>query len=309
MDANKRCKFCGSKCAELRDFDALLPNSVICCDKCNEIQTLQNLIKDYCNKCRLQDNNIIHDRNIKKSALQPIDCITIYSSCFHRIDYRIEGRTNFIQELIDKIDYVRKILSMEVAAQFEILDSIYRQDIFWKESGDLTLYVHNASIEYIVIKLKEMLKGCQSKYSIEKLKNIFTNDKKRIFGNYKVFEVFEYESGDTFETEYKPFPIVEYLDKIDTLLKEYSKLIAAISDFRDNQCAHIGKLKEESSNYLTYTDIKRIYSMIKTIYDGFFLAVAPDKFVTPIVEHNIWFSNLNKIVKEYKENRYKRIEN
>lgn len=300
------CQFCGSKCADISDLDVSMLNSNVCCEKCKEIESLQILIKDYIKNHRmLETNNPIYEKNMVEDPDQKIEGITSYSSCFHRIDYKVENRTKFVQDIIDEINYVREFLSIDIAAQFKILDSIYNKDFFWKESGNLILYVHNASIEYIVIKLKELLtKG--SKYSIEKFKNIFMNSNKRIFADYKVFEVFKYDNGESFEIEYKPFPIIEYLNKIEGLLNEYSALINSISDFRDNKCAHIGKLKNQSHENLTYINIKRIYNMIKIIYAGFMIAIAPDQFATLMVDHNIWFSNLNRIVKEYRENRQKK---
>lgn len=303
----KVCQFCGSKCVDISNLDVSMLNSNVCCEKCKEIESLQILIKDYIKDYRmLEINNTIYDKNMVEDPYQQIEGITSYSSRFHRTNYRIVKRTKFVKNIIDTIDFVRKFLSIDIAAQFEILDSIYNKDVFWKESGNLILYVHNASIEYIVIKLKELLTGSGSKYSIEKLKNVFIKEKKRIFNNSKIVKVFKYENGESFEIEYKPFHVIEYLNKIEVLLNEYSGLINDISDFRDNKCAHIGKLKNQSHDNLTYINIKRIYNMIKIIYDGFMIAIAPDKFATLVVDHNIWFSNLNRIVKEYRENRQKK---
>lgn len=43
--------------------------------------------------------------------------------------------------------------------------------------------------------------------------------------------------------------------------------------------------------------------MLKLIYDGFLYAVAPDKYTSLLVEHNIYISHLDYIVEEYRRNR------
>lgn len=73
-------------------------------------------------------------------------------------------------------------------------------------------------------------------------------EKNRLFGEQKIFEVYKYDNGDEFEEAFDVFPIVDYLSKIDELLNEYSYSINAINDYRDNNFAHIGELKDENSS-------------------------------------------------------------
>lgn len=54
-----------------------------------------------------------------------------------------------------------------------------------------------------------------SKCSIKKLRNIFENEKNRLFGKQKMFEVYKYDNGDEFEEVFDVFPIADYLNKID----------------------------------------------------------------------------------------------
>ena len=144
-----------------------------------------------------------------------------------------------------------------------------------------------------------------SKYS-KKLRNIFENEKNRLLGEQKIFEVYKYDNGDEFEEAFDVFPIVDYLSKIDELLNEYSYSINAINDYRNNFFAHIGELKDEnSSKNLSYKNIKRIFNFIKLIYDGFLYGIAPDKYASLIVDHNICLSHLDLIVNEYKKNKGK----
>lgn len=108
------------------------------------------------------------------------------------------------------------MLYLEVYDQFEVLNSIYEnKNAFCYEGGNLIRYVHNASFEFVVIKLKELLSGMNSKCSIKKLRNIFENEKNRLFGKQKMFEVYKYDNGDEFEEVFDVFPIADYLNKID----------------------------------------------------------------------------------------------
>ena len=175
-----------------------------------------------------------------------------------------------------------------------------KKDVFWGETGNLLRYVHNASFEYVVIKLKELLSGNKSKYSITKIRNILTNNKNKVFGNQNIFTVFKYDNGEEFKIKYDPFPIIDYLDKINS----YKHIINAIADYRDNYFAHISERKDnKSSKNLNYVNIKRIYNMIKLIYDGFLFAIAPDKLTSLFVEHNFMFFHLNNLVNKYKKEK------
>ena len=112
----------------------------------------------------------------------------------------------------------------------------------------------------------------------------------------------EFKNGDFFIIEYDSFPMAEYFEKIDLMIKKYSPIINAIADYRDNRFAHIGELKnKESTFYLSYVNIKRIFNMLKLIYDGLLISIAPDKFYNIYVDQNIHFAHLDQIVKEYKK--------
>lgn len=72
--------------------------------------------------------------------------------------------------MIERIDKARKFLYFSVEPQIKILESIYEnKDIFWKNCGNLSYHVKNASFEFVVIKLNEMLTS-NSKYSLTNLK-------------------------------------------------------------------------------------------------------------------------------------------
>lgn len=82
----------------------------------------------------------------------------------------------------------------------------------------------------------------------KKLRNIFENEKNRLFGEQKIFEVYKYDNGDEFEEAFDVFPIVDYLSKIDELLNEYSYSINAINDYRDNYFAHRSPIWRKGSS-------------------------------------------------------------
>lgn len=301
----KKCPYCNSDYEFDDDFSFLLKyGPTECCDECKEIHELKTLLKDYDTKQKEKEwKNEIHEKNMVRDTEQHVQGVTSYTSLFYKNTYEAKNRTKYITELINEIDHARRFLAFDVAAQFEILDSIYeKKDIFWEETGNFLRYVHNASFEYVVIKIKELLSGSDSKYSIKRFKNIFVNEKTRIFGRHHIIETFIYENGDSFSIKYDPFPIVEYLNKIEKTLDNYSEIINAIADYRDNNFAHIGKLKsEESSKNLSYVNLKRIYSMVKLIYDGFLFAIAPDKYTHLLVKRNILLDHMNQVVSVYRK--------
>ena len=306
MRIKRKCEFCHSEYDSFDDIESIVKYGIGFCPYCVEINQLKEFLESYSDKHHEKEwDNDVHKKNMIKDDVQHVKGVTSYTSRHYDSTYKVEGRSKFVIELIETIDYVRRLLAVEVGGQIEILDSIYeKKDVFWGETGNLLRYVHNASFEYVVIKLKELLSGNKSKYSITKIRNILTNNRNKVFENQKIFTVFKYDNGDEFEIKYDPFPIIDYLDKIENLLNSYKHIINAIADYRDNYFAHISKLKDnESSKNLSYVNIKRIYNMLKLIYDGFLFAIAPDKLTSLFVEHNIWFSHLNNLVNKYKKEK------
>jgi len=305
MKIKKLCRFCDSEYDDQNDFSYILKNGNDVCPNCIEINKLKELLKKYSDSQSDKEwDSSIHKKNMIEDNIDYGNGVKSYTSLHYSSSFRFENRCKTINELIERIDYARRLLAVEIAGQFEILDSIYeKKNVFWEESGNFLRYVHNASFEYVVIKLKELLSGFNSKYSILKIKNLLVNNKSNI-NNQKIYEVFTYDNGDQFEIKFDVFPMLDYLNKIDGLIEMYKETINAISDFRDNYFAHISSLKDEaSSKNLSYVNIKRIFNMLKLIYDGLLYAVAPDKYTNLIVDHNIYISHLDNIIKEYRKNR------
>ncbi len=48
--------------------------------------------------------------------------------------------------------------------------------MFWKETGNFLYFCHDASFQYVIIKMKELISGYNSRYSISKIKNIIQNN-------------------------------------------------------------------------------------------------------------------------------------
>jgi len=213
-------------------------------------------------------------------------------------EYQILNRTKYINDLIERIVYIREFLLTRVGPQFKILDSIYEdKDLFWKEGGNLVYYVNDATLQYVVIKLKELLLN-NSRYSIPKIKNLISSRQKQIFEEQEIFEIYKFEhSGDVMHEKYEPFPIIEYLNKMDKVFDSYKEILNAIADIRDNEYAHIGKVKSEDSlKKINYCGLKRVFNSLNVIYDGFLFSIAPDKFANLCMDYNIWFNQLNREV-------------
>ena len=309
----KKCDICGMLFDESNDLDVLMITGPAQCPHCKEINSLKNELIKHWNEFmnRESDNPLEHKNMIKDENYEdiyPYVKTESYTLDKYEKSFEIIGRTKRVQDYIDRVQAARKYLYEVVEPQMKILESLYeRKDLFWKYGGNLHYHIRNASVQFVVIKLKEYL-GSSSKYSVHKLKNIIRDNKQRFFNEHCVVEVKRFEkSGDIMKTEYPHFEIDKYLDKLDDVLKSYAQIINAISDYRDTQFAHIDELKnpETSSKSLTYYNIKRVFNSLKIIYDGFYYSIAPDLFTNLFYDHQLWFDYLNQIAKEHESKNKK----
>ena len=303
----KQCPYCGLDFETYDEYeDVFKEDYKVCCDKCKDIQQLKDLISS----CQSIHSDKEFDNPVNKAyrethMLQNNDFEQ--RRVLERIVYKVDNRSSDAENIIERLGFARQLLYTNIAAQFEILDSIYiTKNRFWNELGSFCNFVHESSFEYVVIKLKELISGAKSKYSVLKFRNILKDCYDSNFRKQQITATYIYSNGDSIEVPYDPFPIIDYLDKIAVMQNEYTELTTALDDFRDNVCAHIGKLKHQGTPYnLTYANVKRIFNMLKTIYDGFLFAVAPDKYTPVFFQSNIWFSNMDYIVEKFKQFRNK----
>lgn len=171
--------------------------------------------------------------------------------------------------------------------------------MFWKETGNFLYFCHDASFQYVIIKMKELISGSNSKYSISKIKNIILNNSTSI-RRQRIFEIRKYErSGDIQKDELSKFSISDFINKIDEVLKEFVDIINVINSLRDKAFVHLDVIDIEAYyKQIKYIDLKRIFSALKIIYDGFLCIVAPDEFHQLSMDYNMWFSHLDDIVQQ-----------
>ena len=304
----KKCDICGMLFDEPNDLNVLILNGPTQCPECKEIIELQNQIIEHWHKFTEKERtNPIEQQNMIKDGVDDsLESYGVKTETYTLDDcertFEIIGRTKRVTNFIDRVDNARRYLYTTIEPQMLILESLCeRKDLFWKYGGNFLYHVKNACVEFIVIKLKEYLRST-CKYSVQKLKNIISNDKVHLFDHHKVIEIKKFKrSGDIMRTEYPHFEIDKYLKKMDKVLESYSKTINAISDYRDTQFAHIGELKNpnESFKELTYYKLKRIFNSLKIIYDGFYYSIAPDKYAKLIYDHQIWFNKMNDVAETY----------
>ena len=304
----KTCKYCGL------EFDGYKngPNE---CDKCISLVKLNEFVVKYDNNhVEKVLKNKIHNKNMIRDNYDYGNGVTFYTLAKHSSTYRIVKRTKRVQIVIDKISFIRDYLYFNLQPVFEILDSIYiNRDQFWADSGNLVRYVHNCCFQEAVLKLRELLMDGSCKYSVKKICNTLLADSKYVFKEQEIYERLEFEeSKDVMEERFEPFDISEFVELINNVLDANKALLEAMKDYRDNQFAHIGNLKNEnSSKQMSYVNVKRMFSLAKIIYDAFLFVVAPDKYASIIFDSNICFIHLNelsKVYKQYKEEERKRVE-
>ena len=310
MVTNKvKCEICGMMYDEPRAIDYFILENKSKCPKCIGINDLKSLVSEYNRKHKNGiTNNDIYKKNLIPNRIpttnEAINCSS-YSLAKHTMKYEIENRSKVIEDVIHRLDYARKYLLFKVGAQFEIMDSIYeKKNIFWKESGNLLVNVHDASFQYIVIKLKELL-GNSSKYSLGKIRNLIQNNITAIFKKQKIYEVYIFEETELImKQQFPEFPIADFFEKTDIVLKGYKELIDAIYIIRDKEFAHIDDANlEEYYKKINYVSLKRIYNSLIIVFDGLLFSIAPDKFKNIKVNHNIWFGHLDTIVNHWQKNK------
>ena len=138
--------------------------------------------------------------------------------------------------------------------------------------------------------MKELISGSNSKYSISKIKNIILNNSTSIKQQI-IYEIREYKrSGDIQKDELPKFPISDFINKVDEVLKEFEGIINVINSLRDKAFVHLDVIDIEAYyKQIKYIDLKRIFSALKIIYDGFLCIVAPDEFHQLSMDYNMWF--------------------
>lgn len=310
MEKEQKCKVCGRPLSEEELFESTIKYHQNGCPDCAEILNLQKLAIEHWDKFKQAEmNNPIEDKNYSEE--EPIvasdgSAITVKTLGAYSTSYEVEGRTNFVENVIKEIDVARRFLYQDIGPYFEILESMFNKNYrFWKDGGNLWLYVKNAIVSYIVIHLKEYLdnsKHNKSKHSIYRFINIIQNNNEKLFKKQKIFCVKSFKkSKDVMKTLFECFPIEEYLNRLDVLLQKYKSIIETIDDYRNNVYAHSGTLKkkEESENQFTLINLRKIFNSLKIVYDCLSYSIAPDKFAHLNYDYNIWYDHLNTISQFY----------
>lgn len=307
----KKCDICGFEYEANSCLEEEVINGPLQCPHCEKVIELQKVITSYSDRhmdevtaSEVYKKNFYPKNSYFNSSYE---CSTFRLDDYD-LDYEVENRTKTIKDLIKRLQYIREYLITRVGAQFEILDSIYeKKNTFWMESGNFLNFCHDASFQYVIIKLKELVAGSRSKYSIQKIKNIVQNKSTEIYKNQKIYEVRIYKnSKDVQKSKYPEFPFSEYLKKIDDMLDEYSDLIKAIAVLRDKAFAHIdGEDIESFYKKINYIGLKRIYNASRMIYDGFLYSIAPDLYHPLTMDYNMWFDHMDDIVHLYQKQRKK----
>lgn len=297
----KKCEICGMNFEESSDPDYLILMGPAKCPYCKKIIEFEDFLKDYSNShSKNVINNEIYKRNYRPIDFRktnPFFCTSVYSQGDCIIDYKVEGRTEDIENIIERIQSARTFMTTRIGPQFEIMDSIYeKKNKFWNYAGNFISFVHDASLQYIIIKLSELIDS--SKYSVKKIANLIEKNKKRIFEVQKVYEVYNYQiSGDVQEQLFPKFPILDCLEKLRDVLEEYKDTITAIKTLRDKEFAHLdGENVDEFYKKINYVGLKRIFNSLKIIYIGLLYSVAPEKITTMVMHSNIMLDSLDDAI-------------
>lgn len=299
MKFNNKCKFCNSNFTYdlLKSLDKAIPD--YCCEECVEIYSLCSTIKThhYEQINKIFDNPISNKNMKTEQILDNNCCVCSYTDC--EITYEINERNNEIEDIIKRIEFMRKLIVSDIGGYIYILDSICnKKHSFWKSSGNLARYVYYSSLQHVIIFLNECKCGSDSKYSIDKLKKCIDSNPKVKASNQQINIVCSFKNNDVIKCEYTPFPIDEFIKLIDNACKKYEELLGSIKHARNKYFAHINEISDtQPFNELTFVNISRAYNLLKVIFDAFLFVIAPDKYfsIGPI-EYNIHLDHLEKII-------------
>ncbi len=309
----KKCDICECDYEEYNDLEYLVVHGPAKCPNCKNVIELRDCLHEYSNIiANIEISDPLYDKNIIKRRADYYEFGKVESFYLDKFDSEVVvvGRTKRIKDHINRIDEARKFLYVDLEPKINILKSIYhKKDKFWEYGGYLVFQVSEVTVEYVVIKLNEFFED--SKYSINKIRNIINNDKTKIYDKQKIIMKKTYKtSGDIQEILYDRFNIEKYLSKLDNILSEYKNILEAFKDIRDTQFAHFDEPKKEGSrSKLTYLNLIKIFNTLKVIYDGFLYSVAPDLYTPILVESNDFYNRLNDIVRYYEDNYRNNIKN
>jgi len=302
---SKKCYFCNTM---FDDSDEMIHkiNGITYCEKCSNVFAFANKISEYYISVNEKIDNDSFFDEINKTLIYSSNGFQMHD-CLYKKKIVSKTTDKEIIKLIEKIESVRRFLCIEVGGYFKILDSIYEdRNIFWDETGDLLRYVHNASFENIVLKLKELLNP-DCKYSIPKIMKTLDGNKENYSKKIKMYCILDDKKGFTKELKYDTYSIDAFIIDVNDLLNNSKKIIDDARLLRNKYLAHIedidwNKYKIE----LSFVNLKRLYKTIETIYGFSIMVLSPDRLAENIFDDNFRFNHLDAIVEEYKKNKLSR---
>ena len=138
----KKCPYCNTTFEVNDDLSYIIKSGYKeCCDDCMEINNLAIFLRDYSEKqFENASSNDIYRKNLIKDSVQISECATSYTSRDFNVLYEVNDRSSFINEIIEKLEYVRRLLALEIGGQLNILDSIYeKKNIFKRRDKKCTI--------------------------------------------------------------------------------------------------------------------------------------------------------------------------
>ena len=294
-----KCPICGKKYKTNKPIDFKYFDL---CPDCKEIIELQKIIKLY------SDTEKYKMFKAANKIITSVDDNTDIKVSYSINETYLVQRPDQVSNIINKIKKARNFLYFDLGPQINILYSLLNEkDVFWAEGGNLKYFIFKSTIQYIIIKLKELINGSNSKISITTLLNTIEKDKITLYDKQKIYRIITNDKTKKFEEVlFDTFPIIDYINSIKNVLNSYEEILNCIKDIRDKECAHLERINETNLSKLQSFDIRRIYNSIKIIYDGLYFSLAPDLYDDREYDPNICISHLNNIV-EFWNNNHKKL--
>jgi hypothetical protein len=275
----KKCEICGYIFDEPNDLNVLAVCGPSQCPFCVNIDKLQNFINEY-------ELGIMDFVDRKEKMIQ---------SHQFNFGYKVENQANEIKRHGSELPFLWRQLTVDIDGNLEILESLYdEKHSFWNDGGNLKYYVNNSTLYFIVMRLVELVKKCNS------VLNVIENNKKSLLAQ-KIHFVAVDKKQEVICDEI--VPIID-LDKTILFVKEIFKDLKPIcndlKDFRDKVIAHMDfNASDDFLRSLSIINMKRVQNALKNICAIYFLILALQLYNPGFEMHGIDLDRMEYISKQF----------
>ncbi len=275
----KKCDICGYVFDEPNDLDVLGIQGPSKCPFCINIEELRSYVIEY----EFSSMDLVEKKN------------NLTQSDQYNFGYGIENQTDEIKRHGDELPAIWKQLTVDIDGNFEILESLHDgRYSFWNDGGNLKYYLDNSTLYFIVMRLVELVKKCQT------ILNVIEYHKKVLLSQ-RIHFIVANNKQEVLCDEIVP---IINLDKTISIIKKiFDDLESICSDlkvFRDKVIAHMDH--DVSNNFLksiSFINMRRVQNALKNICSVYYLILAPHMYNPGYEIHEIELDKMEYISRQW----------